>query len=185
MNYDEQQIYDSLNGKSPLIAIGANKEDLKNELRKIDLVLRCMPEVWPINYRELKEKNPVQYFELFDEKEKRPTLAGFKEELRLIIHNNQDHHLDARQKLIKGTGQYESYEEALNEIRETAVSNAGHLYAKTFNFAKSHAFILMDDDITVVSNLLSEALETALKLEIEQTIDSPYDMGNQENIQEK
>ena len=107
-----------------------------------------------------------------------------KEELKTIAENNRNDSLDASQKLIKGTIQYESYRDALKEIQDTTVQNANHTYAKTFSFSKVNSFILVDQDIEILTNLLSDVLQSSLSLQTETVVSSAYDLGNAENIKD-
>lgn len=184
MKIDENKIYESLNKKEPLKIYVPNKECLEKEMSNLNLAIKCLPLVSPINYRELQEKNPEKFAELFDIDAKRCTLAGFKEELRTLVKNNQTQTIDASKKIVKGSEQFESYEDALKEIEETSVQNANRTYAKTFNFSKANSFILIDEDITEVSNLLEQVINSSLTLQTEPVITSSYDLGNSENIQD-
>lgn len=174
MKFKEEEIYDSLNTHRAVLVIGSSKDDIEKEKGNLNLAIRCLAPVFPINYKELKENNPERFAELYDEDQKRTTLAGFKEELKALISNSKKPTLDSRQKLIKGSDQFESYADALKQIAATTIENAGHTYAKTYNFAKSHAFILIDDDIQEVTDLLSKVLENSLSVQIEEVISSPY-----------
>lgn len=177
MTYTEDQIYESLNTENSITIIGSSKEIIQEKREELGLVIKCLPPVFPINYKELKEKNPERFAELYDLDQKRSTLEGFKEELKALIANNKDKSVIAQKKLIKGTSQFDSYQEALQQILETTVENAGHRYAKTFNFAKSHSFILIDNEIEIVADLLSEVINNAIEVQTNDYVNDVYDMG--------
>lgn len=180
MEYKEERIYEALNKNEPLSIVASNKEDYRKELRQLNLVMKWLPLVSPINYSQVKEENPERFSEIYDAEAKRPTLEGFKEELRELIKNNQSIKLDAKKKLIKNTEQYNSYKKALDQIEKTFVQTPKHTTAETFNYLENNKYMLMDNHIIEVKKLLEGALATALELQVEPIIVSPYINGDSE-----
>ena len=172
--FTDQQIFDSINNQKPLAVIGYSQEVIEDKLRDLESAIYCLPPVFAINYKELQEKDPKKFKKLYDLKQRRSTLEGFIEELKILSSNNQAGYIEAQRKLIKGSAQYRSYVDALQQIAETTVERRNHRYAKTYNYAKSHAFVLVDDQIEFVSDLLSTTIGSAIEVQTEKILDNPY-----------
>lgn len=71
-----------------------------------DLVF--VPQIKPVDYKNLKKRCPAQYVKYYDELRGRTTTAGFIHELELIKELNAQEGAPLTQRLIAGSNQYKA-----------------------------------------------------------------------------
>lgn len=167
----QEEIYRLLDVKSPYEIYYNNEEDLESKNKELDVAIKCLPFVFPINYKELKEKDPKKYLTLFDVAHvsgPRPTLEGFKTELKQLIKNNNDlFNTSSKKKVVVDSEQYDSYVDALQMIKDTLHISNGVELAETFNIVEKQKYILVGKEIKTVSKLLADVINSSIKLERE------------------
>lgn len=174
----QEEIYRLLDSKAPYEIYYTSQEDLVKTNNELVVALRCLEFVEPIDYKTIKTKDPKKYLKLYDVTNvngSRPTLEGFKAELKQLTKNNNDvYSTSSKKKIIVGSDQYQCYVDALQMIKDTLHVHDGVEIAETFNVYENQKYILVGKEIKTVSDLLAGVINSSIELEIEKEFIDTY-----------